>query len=98
MRFRSRQTISLSVRTSRAEGEKLPWVRNGSVFSSSRLSDGETETLDVKPQPGDWFSVVLRDARGATLFSNAILYRTLRREATQLLYGEGCFWASGVNL
>jgi len=64
--------LTLSATVPRAAGQRLQWVRNGEVISSVPLAGSPSATLNVKPQPGDWFSVILRDGNGPTLYSNAI--------------------------
>src|SRR5262249_17493590 len=59
--------VTLSVDLSRASGQQIQWIRNRNVVSTG-------QTLKTQAQPGDWFSIVLRDDRGPTLFSNAIYF------------------------
>jgi hypothetical protein len=69
---RSVTDITLSVVATRASSQRLDWIHNGVVTSSTPIIDGQRATLAVKCRPGDWFSIILRDANGPTLFSNAI--------------------------
>ncbi len=55
-----------------AQGQTLVWIRNGEELSRTKLTDGTTARLTVRPRPGDWYSIVVRDDSGPTLFSNAI--------------------------
>src|SRR5262249_17377232 len=48
-----------------ASGERLQWIRNGEVISMMTVGTAPL-TLDAKPNPGDWFSIVLRDEKGPT--------------------------------
>jgi hypothetical protein len=67
-----RGPLTLQVRTERAAGQDLQWIRRGQVAGTARLGADGRASLVVEPRSGDWFSVVLRDASGPTLFSNAI--------------------------
>jgi hypothetical protein len=68
----SAEGVTLSARVSAASGQQLQWIRNGEVISSTPVQDGIPATLPIKLEPGDWFSIIVRDAKGPTLFSNAI--------------------------
>jgi hypothetical protein len=63
---------------SRAAGQQVQWVRNGKIISNAPLTEGQSATLQVEAQPGDWFSLILRDDNGPTLFSNPIYIATRR--------------------
>jgi hypothetical protein len=69
---RSTQEITLSATLSRAAGQQLQWMRNGEVVSTVPAVNDRPVVLPVQAHPGDWFSVILRDRRGPTVFSNAI--------------------------
>lgn len=64
--------LVLRATVSGASGQKLQWIRNGEVVATQPVTDGLPLTLAVHAQPRDWFSVVVRDDAGPTLFSNAI--------------------------
>ena len=64
--------LEIAASVGRADGQRVDWIRNGTVISSSRVSASGSVTLDVVASEGDWFSLVLRDESGPTLFSNAI--------------------------
>jgi hypothetical protein len=64
--------FTLSASASRATNQQLQWVRNGEIISTSRVVGEQPVTLEVKTQRGEWFSVIIRDENGPTLFSNAI--------------------------
>jgi hypothetical protein len=68
----SAEDLTLTVIASRAAGQRLQWVRNGEIVSTANIVDGQRTTFHVRAQAGDWFSVILRDNNGPTLFSNAI--------------------------
>jgi hypothetical protein len=62
----------LAASLSRAEGQKIQWVRNGDIVETSPVAGSGASTVVVEAHAGDWFSVILRDERGPTLFSNPI--------------------------
>jgi len=64
--------ITLSARLTRAAGQTLQWIHNGTIQATARLTGAQSATLATDVKAGDWFSVVLRDSNGPTLFSNAI--------------------------
>jgi hypothetical protein len=64
--------VILSITVSRAPGQRVQWIRNGEIISTAPLTEGQSASLPVNASPGDWFSVILRDDTGPTLFSNAI--------------------------
>jgi hypothetical protein len=68
----ARGRLTLQVRTERAAGQELQWIRRGEIAGTARLGADGRAALVVEPRAGDWFSVVLRDASGPTLFSNPI--------------------------
>jgi hypothetical protein len=69
---KSAESVTLYARVSAASGQQLQWIRNGEVVSSTPVQEGIPATLPIRVEPGDWFSVTVRDAKGPTLFSNAI--------------------------
>jgi hypothetical protein len=64
--------IVLSATVVRAAGQQIQWIRNGEVVSTVPAVNDRHALLPVQAHPGDWFSVVLRDRQGPTVFSNAI--------------------------
>jgi len=64
--------FTLTATIGRAAGQRLDWIKNGRVLTSVSVTPGGHLTLDVVAAKGDWFSLVLRDAAGPTLYSNAI--------------------------
>src|SRR5262249_20795372 len=66
----SETALTLSASVSRAVNQQVQWVRNGEVISTSPVIGEQPVTLGVKVQHGDWFSVIVRDEIGVTLFSN----------------------------
>jgi hypothetical protein len=67
--------LTLSARISGADGQRIEWIRNGRVVSSAAVPSDGRVALDVVAGTRDWFSLVLRDKDGPTLFSNAIYSR-----------------------
>ena len=65
-------SLTLRAVTGRAHGQHLSWIRNGTVVRTDIIGGDGHASLTVTPRSGDWFSIVLRDDRGPTLFSNAI--------------------------
>ena len=64
--------LRLGAVVGRAEGQRFEWIRNGSVLVSGAVPVDGRIGQDVTTNPGDWFSLVLRDRDGPTLYSNAI--------------------------
>ena len=64
--------ITLSARLTRARGQTLQWIHNGTIQAMARLTGVQSATLATDAKAGDWFSVVVRDSNGPTLFGNAI--------------------------
>jgi len=56
----------------RADGQRFEWIRNGEVIAAGAVPADGRIGQDVTTARGDWFSLVLRDRDGPTLFSNAI--------------------------
>ena len=65
-------SLTLSATVSGATGAEVQWVRSGEIVSTSRPIDDRPVMLDLSVQPGNWFSVIVRDQSGPILFSNAI--------------------------
>jgi predicted metal-dependent phosphoesterase TrpH len=56
----------------RARNNEFEWIRNGQVHRAGKVpADGRLH-YEVVAAAGDWFSLVLRDTAGATLYSSAI--------------------------
>jgi predicted metal-dependent phosphoesterase TrpH len=72
--------VRFVVQLTSAEGQQLEWIRNGEVVGRAPVdSTGRLTLAPSLPAPGAWFSVVVRDGKGPTLFSNAIyLSRAMR--------------------
>jgi hypothetical protein len=68
--------LTLDVHAQRAEGQELAWVRRGDVVKTVTLGADGRASITVEARDGDWFSVVLRDSKGPTLFSNALYVRS----------------------
>jgi hypothetical protein len=64
--------IVLSATVSRAAGQQIQWIRNGQVMSTVPAVNDRRVLLPAQAHPGDWFSLILRDRKGPTVFSNAI--------------------------
>ena len=68
--------LTLYARTERAVGQQLSWVRRGLVVRTSTIGADGLEYVTMEASAGDWFSVILRDGDGPTLFSNPIWVET----------------------
>lgn len=66
--------IRLVARISGASGQMLEWVIDGRVVERTPVTDAPLSLL-VPAGAGAWFSLVLRDVDGVTLFANAIYRR-----------------------
>jgi hypothetical protein len=64
--------LRLGAAVGRAEGQRFEWIRNGNVLVSGAVPVDGRLGQDITANPGDWFSLVLRDPDGPTLYSNAI--------------------------
>ncbi len=60
------------VRAEGAAGQRVSWVRRGVVAQTSVLDAGGRAEWRSRTADGDWFSVIISDASGPTVFSNAI--------------------------
>jgi len=70
---REASQLTLRVDTAGATGQSVEWVRKGAVAGRASVdSTGRASFVVSDARPGDWFSVVLRDGAGPTVFSNAI--------------------------
>jgi len=73
--------LTLHVTITGATGQRLEWIHNGKIIAAVAVpADGRLRQV-VQAELGDWFSIVLRDRHGPTLFSNALYVRTLERAA-----------------
>ena len=64
--------VRLVAKPEGASGQTLVWIRNGKEAARAAVGDDRELEWSVRAAPGDWFTVVLRDERGPTLFGNAI--------------------------
>ena len=64
--------LRLGAVVGRAEGQRFEWIRNGNVLVSGEVPVDGRIGHDVTANTGDWYSLVLRDRDGPTLYSNAI--------------------------
>lgn len=60
------------VRAEGAAGQRVSWVRRGTVAETSVLDAQGVAEWSSLAADGDWFSVIVSDASGPTVFSNAI--------------------------
>jgi hypothetical protein len=67
--------LELRAGIGRAEGQRFEWIKNGVGLVSGIVPADGAIGHDVNAVAGDWFSLVLRDAVGPTLYSNAIYTR-----------------------
>lgn len=63
--------LTLAATVGRADGQRVDWIKNGKVLSSAVVPPHGRVVIDVVAAKGDWFSLVLRDKAGPTLYSNA---------------------------
>lgn len=61
-------TVSGTART-------FEWIRNGEVLARGSIPASGNLSHALDAAPGDWYSLVIRDARGVTGFSSAIYVR-----------------------
>lgn len=64
--------IALQAGVTGGGGQTLVWIRNGDEIGRKELSSESETSLTIRPSPGDWYSVVIRDSSGPTAISNAI--------------------------
>lgn len=67
--------LELRAEVGRADGQRFEWIKGGNVVASGAVPAGGRIGHEVNAVAGDWFSLVLRDSSGPTLFSNAIYTR-----------------------
>jgi hypothetical protein len=65
-------SLKLEAVIGRASSQTATWIRNGQPVQSAEVPADGRLRHDVIARPGDWFSLVIRDSRGPTLFSSAI--------------------------
>jgi hypothetical protein len=65
--------IRLRAAIGRAAGQHVEWIRNGDVLGDMLVPPGGEVAVDAVGRPGDWFSLVVRQADDdPTVFANAI--------------------------
>jgi hypothetical protein len=64
--------VTFQLMTEGAAGQHVEWIRNGEVASRSPIDGAGHAGTSIAVRPGDWVTVILRDAQGPTLFGNAI--------------------------
>ena len=65
-------TLMLEATVGRAAAQMATWIRNGQPLHVVPVPPNGRIRYDVVARPGDWFSLVLRDSLGPTLFSSAV--------------------------
>lgn len=55
-----------------AEGQQLIWIRRGQEIGRATVRVGVVAEIVVDAKQGDWFSIIVRDSEGPTLYSGAI--------------------------
>ncbi|MCW5556770.1 MAG: CehA/McbA family metallohydrolase [Verrucomicrobiae bacterium] len=63
--------VRLRAAVGQADGQTLEWIRNGQTVATDIVRQA-VMTHDFDAQPGDWFSLIVRDALLPTLLSNPI--------------------------
>lgn len=66
------EEVVLQAEVGNAEGQTLIWIRNGNEVVRTVLPSSGVVTWRVRPRSGDWYSLIVRDETGPTLFSNPI--------------------------
>jgi hypothetical protein len=56
----------------RGTGQTATWIRNGESIATTPVPADGRLSHQVTGRPGDWFSLILRDGSGPTLYSGAI--------------------------
>jgi hypothetical protein len=64
--------VRLDAIVSGAQAQTVSWIRNGEVFATVPVPLDGRLTQHVVAGAADWFSLILRDAAGPTLYSGAI--------------------------
>jgi len=67
-----RQAKTLESSTRRAPGQKVQWVKNGMVERVDTIPEDGRCTATVMGESGSWFSAILSDDSGPTVFTNAV--------------------------
>jgi hypothetical protein len=55
-----------------AQGQTATWIRNGEVLATASVPVDGRLAQRVTARPRDWFSLILRDTNGPTLYSGAV--------------------------
>ncbi len=69
------RTVTLRAHVTRASGQHVVWIRNGSPVGEAEVPASGDVTLELDRHDGDWFTLMLRDDQGPTAFANAIYSR-----------------------
>jgi predicted metal-dependent phosphoesterase TrpH len=64
--------LVLHAEIGRAKNNVFEWIRNGAVLRTGKVPADGRVRHEMMASAGDWFSLVLRDGTGATLYSSAI--------------------------
>jgi predicted metal-dependent phosphoesterase TrpH len=67
-------TLTLVATVAGAEGQRLQWIADGAVVAEAPVSAAPLR-LDQPATAGRWFSLVVRDASGPTVYAGAIYVR-----------------------
>ena len=71
--------LTLEAIVGRAAGQTATWIRNGEAIVTRPIPADGRLSHQVAARAGDWFSLILRDASGPTLYSGAGLRRAVAR-------------------
>jgi hypothetical protein len=71
-RLPSSRTLILRVNITAATGQRVTWIKNGKPTVETDIPASGHARLEVDARSGDWFTVVVRDSKGPTVFANAI--------------------------
>ena len=64
--------LALEAAVGRAAGQTATWIKNGEAISTTPIPADGRLSHQVTARAGDWFSLILRDASGPTLYTGAI--------------------------
>ena len=64
--------LALEAVVGRAAGQTATWIRNGEAIATTPIPADGRVSHQVAARSGDWFSLILRDASGPTLYSGAV--------------------------
>jgi hypothetical protein len=67
--------LTLDATIGRAHLQTATWMRNGRPLHTAPIPADGTISHSVVARAGDWFSLVVRDSSGPTLYSSAIYTR-----------------------